>query len=144
MASLVLSRKLDSLYRCLNRVRDKCPDNVTTLENDPDLQDIVVLNLNRAVQLCVDMATHTLATCGFPVPETMGGAFQHMADTGLLDADIAERLRKAVGFRNIAVHGDDAINRTIVHAITTRHLDDFRHFAAAVLKAAENQPGNEA
>lgn len=133
-SSLVLSRKLDSLRRCLDRVADKCPATVTALEQDADVQDIVVLNLNRAVQLCVDMATHTLAAHSGPVPETMSGAFQHMADAGLLDAAVTERLRTAVGFRNIAMHSYDTINWAIVHAIATRHLDDFRAFAAAVLK----------
>jgi len=36
------------------------------------------------------------------------------------------------GFRNIAVHSDAAIDWAIVHAIGTRHLDDFREFARIV------------
>ena len=48
-----------------------------------------------------------------------------------LDA-LAVRLRGAVGFRNIAVHNYDRVDWAIVFAISTRHLDDFREFAAAV------------
>ncbi|MBN8726451.1 MAG: hypothetical protein J0H15_01940 [Xanthomonadales bacterium] len=53
MDPLIVARKLDSLQRCLQRVREKCPENPAHLAADPDLQDIVVLNLSRAVQLCV-------------------------------------------------------------------------------------------
>jgi uncharacterized protein YutE (UPF0331/DUF86 family) len=45
---------------------------------------------------------------------------------------LAGRLKKAVGFRNIAVHSYEAINWQIVHTIAKRHLDDFSEFAKAV------------
>ncbi len=142
MAPIVLQRKLDSLHRCIQRVEEKCPASAEMLEHDPDLQDIVVLNLNRAVQLCVDMATHLLPSTGEPVPETMSEAFRKMARLHMLDADVAERLCKAVGFRNIAVHSYDTINWAIVHAIATRHRDDFRAFAKAVMAfQATDTPG---
>lgn len=72
MDRLIVSRKLDSLRRCLNRVRERCPADVATLAGDPDLQDIVVLNLSRAVQICVDLALHTLSSLRQPVPDTHG------------------------------------------------------------------------
>ncbi|MHB1273889.1 MAG: type VII toxin-antitoxin system HepT family RNase toxin [Rhodanobacter sp.] len=129
MDRLIVARKLDSLRRCLNRVRERCPADVATLAGDADLQDIVVLNLSRAVQICVDLALHTLSSLGQPVPDTMGQAFDQLADAGRLPADLALRLKKAVGFRNIAVHNYSAIDWAIVHAIATRHLDDFEAFA---------------
>jgi uncharacterized protein YutE (UPF0331/DUF86 family) len=59
----VVEQKLESLRRCLQRIESKCPADAQTLAADFDLQDIVSLNL-----------------------------------------------KKAVGFRNIAVHNFDAIN----------------------------------
>jgi hypothetical protein len=41
---------------------DKCPVNVAELEKDVDLQDIITLNLTRAVQLSVDIAAHWVAS----------------------------------------------------------------------------------
>lgn len=45
---------------------------------------------------------------------------------------LATRLKKAVGFRNIAVHSYEAINWHIVHSIATSHLADFSEFAKVV------------
>ena len=129
MDRLIVARKLDSLRRCLDRVRARCPADVATLAGDPDLQDIVVLNLSRAVQICVDLALHTLSILEQPVPDTMGQAFDQLAGAGRLPAGLALRLKKAVGFRNIAVHNYSAIDWAIVHAIATRHLGDFEAFA---------------
>ena len=55
MDTLIVAEKLESLGRCLARIEQKCPASASLLAADPDAQDIVVLNLSRAVQLCVDM-----------------------------------------------------------------------------------------
>ena len=41
-------------------------------------------------------------------------------------------MRMAVGFRNVAVHNYDAISWPIVHSISQRHLQDFKHFAKEI------------
>lgn len=126
MDRMILVRKLDSLRRCLVRVRERCPADLDTLAASPDLQDIVVLDLSRAVQICVDLALHTLSGMDRPVPDTMGQAFDPLAQAGRIPADLALRLRKVVGFRNVAVHSYSNIDWAIVHAIATRHLGHFR------------------
>jgi uncharacterized protein YutE (UPF0331/DUF86 family) len=42
-------------------------------------------------------------------------------------------MKKAVGFRNIAVHNYEAIDWQIAHIIATRHMEDFTAFATAVV-----------
>lgn len=130
----VIEEKLESLRRCLGRIQQKCPPTAEDLERDLDAQDIVSLNLTRAVQLCVDLAMHVIAGRDIPAPGTMGEAFDALAGEGLIPPDLAVRMKKAVGFRNLAVHNYDAINWRIVHRICHHHLDDFRAFAALVLR----------
>ena len=139
MDAVILENKLDSLGRCIQRVEAKCPENAATLRDDPDLQDIVVLNLSRAVQLCVDIANHWLADSSQPPPATMGQSFDLLAREACIPDDLSERLKKSVGFRNIAVHNYEDLDWTIVHAVATRHLDDFRAFARALDAAIKKQ-----
>ncbi|QFY88702.1 DUF86 domain-containing protein [Magnetovirga frankeli] len=133
----VVEQKLESLRRCLHRVHTRCPADLTVLETDFDLQDIVALNLSRAVQLCVDIAAHCIATAELPAPATMGQTFGLLAQVGIIDAELAARLKKAVGFRNIAMHNYDAIDWRIVHSIVQHNLQDFSNFARAVMTALE-------
>ncbi|TBV00129.1 type VII toxin-antitoxin system HepT family RNase toxin [Stutzerimonas kirkiae] len=133
MDRLIIERKLDSLQRCLTRVREKTPADLATLENDLDLQDVLVLNLSRAVQICVDIAAHILSERRQPPPDSMGQAFDLLARERLLDTRLSERLKRSVGFRNLAVHNYETINWAIVHSIATRHLADFEDFARQVL-----------
>ena len=125
----VIAAKLESLRRCIARVEARCPATAAALAKDVDAQDIVALNLSRAVQLCVDLALHRISTGGDVAPATMGGAFDMLAANSTLDIELSKRMKSAVGFRNLAVHQYEAMDWAIVHAICTRHLDDFRMFA---------------
>jgi uncharacterized protein YutE (UPF0331/DUF86 family) len=132
MDQQLMMQKLESLRRCLNRVEEKCPADVQTLQQNLDVQDIVVLNLTRAVQLCVDMATHLIADSEATMPATMGESFKTLHELGIIEKQVAESLRKAVGFRNVAVHNYDVVDWDIVYAICTQHMQDFKIFAKQV------------
>jgi uncharacterized protein YutE (UPF0331/DUF86 family) len=128
----VIEQKLESLRRCLQRVAEKCPSDPDALGRDPDLQDIVTLNLTRAVQLCVDLGAHLIADMDVPPPDTMGQTFDALAHAGAIPERLAQQLKKAVGFRNIAVHHYEEIDWTIVHRIALHHLSDFTEFAKVI------------
>lgn len=134
----LIYQKLESLRRCIIRLETRCPGSADELVEDIDAQDIVSLNLTRAVQLSVDLALHWLACQPeLKAPSTMGEAFVVMADAGLIPAELAGNLRKAVGFRNLAVHSYDDINWNVVFAICQHRLDDFKLFAKYLLTAAD-------
>lgn len=139
----VIEQKLESLRRCLQRIRDKCPPSANLLEADFDLQDILALNLSRAVQLCVDIGAHVVAGTNIPPPSTMGKTFDALAEAGIIDADLAQRMKNAVGFRNIAVHNYEVINWHVVHAIAAHRLGDFKEFAEAVIRHDDGPRGRD-
>lgn len=128
----VIDQKLESLRRCLLRIQEKFPADAAELQSNFDLQDIIALNLSRAVQLTVDIGSHIISTMNMPAPETMGQTFEILAQQNVLPANVADQLKKSVGFRNIAVHNYEAINWQIVHSIVREHLQDFTEFAKAV------------
>lgn len=132
MDQAIIDQKLESLRRCVARLKARCPDSVEVLSVDLDAQDIVALNLTRAIQLCVDIASHWLAEQPeLGAPQTMGQAFTLLMQAGKLDETLADHLRKAVGFRNIVVHNYEAVNWEIVFHLCKERLKDFSDFASA-------------
>jgi len=129
----VVDQKLESLRRCLRRIESKCPADALVLAVDLDLQDIVALNLSRAVQISVDIGAHLIAGMNVPPPGTMGQTFDLLAQEGVLSSELANALKKSVGFRNVAVHNYDSINWSIVHNIVKNHLGEFSEFAKAIV-----------
>ncbi len=132
MDRVVIDEKIESLRRCIMRVENTIPDSAESLKSNLDVQDVVVLNLTRAIQICVDIGSHVISESETRPPTTMGEVFSSLADMGLISDELSSSMRKAVGFRNVAVHAYEDLNLEIVFAIATIHLKDFRDFAAAM------------
>lgn len=134
----VIEEKIESLRRCIRRIEAKRVSTVEELEQDWDLQDILSVNLTRAVQICVDITAHILSESETRPPDTMAEGFDRLREMGLLSAELARHLKGAVGFRNIAIHAYRSIDWRIVHSITHERLDDFRRFARVVVSHIED------
>ena len=129
----VIEEKLISLNRCLDRIKLHTPATVEALQTDFDAQDIISLNLQRAVQISVDIAAHILAEQLHEQTSTMAETFLALSRHGLLDSQLASRLAKAVSFRNIAVHEYDTLDMNILYSIITNEIGCFYEYADAVL-----------
>lgn len=125
MDQILLEKKIDSILRCLERINSRIPSTKDAFAEDLDAQDIIVLNLTRAVQLSVDLAMHICATTQLPTPETMGEAFERLREIHVLTPEVTDKMKKAVGFRNIAVHNYDEIDIGIAYTIAKEHTQDF-------------------
>jgi len=99
----VIRAKLRALADHVARIEQKRPASLAQLRADRDCQDILAHNLEKAVQLCIDIATHVCAAQGRAV-ETAGEAFTALDELRLIDATLATNLVRAVGFRNVSVH----------------------------------------
>ena len=82
--------------------------------------------------MCVDLGAHLIAELDVPPPDTMGQTFDALAQVGVIHESLAQQLKKAVGFRNIAVHHYEEIDWAIVHSIALNHLSDFSEFAKVI------------
>jgi uncharacterized protein YutE (UPF0331/DUF86 family) len=58
--------------------------------------------------------------------------FSALEKLGVITGPVCESTKKAVGFRNVAVHNYDVFNWQIVFAICQKFLADFRRFAKEI------------
>ncbi len=65
----------------------------------------------------------------------MGESFEKLSSLNLISTELAARMKKAVGFRNIAVRAYQEINWKIVYTIITSRLSDFVDYTRVVSKA---------
>lgn len=129
----VVTAKLSVLDRCLARIAEVQGPRRQELE-PLDVEDITALNLQRAVQAAIDLGTHVLACEGHGVPAETAEVFALLAEQGIVEPELAERLRRMVGFRNIAIHEYQKLNPAIVQAIVERHLGDLRALGSRVVQ----------
>ena len=135
---LVLA-KADTLERCLARIAEV---RERSAMRALDLQDITVLNLQRAVQAMIDLAAHVVSREGLGLPDSLGANFTSLEHAGVIGADLAEHLRRMTGFRNVAVHEYRRLDPAVLEGIVRERLADLRTFAATIVKRA-GRPGRE-
>lgn len=132
MDQIVIETKIDSILRCVQRIKTRLPDSRAEFLHDLDAQDVIVLNLSRCVQLAVDIAMHICSASNQTLPQTMGQSFDTLLTMGVLDESLAIKMKKSVGFRNVAVHNYDEIDLELTYDIAHQHIDDFVKFVKQI------------
>ena len=131
----VVINKLNSLSRCLRRIREEYGGNQLHLFENLTRQDSIILNLQRACEICIDLAMHELRKRKLGVPQSSRDTFELLKDQGVLSTDLCAAMKRMVGFRNIAIHEYRSLNMEIVRSIIEQHLVDFENFAEVISKA---------
>lgn len=104
-----------------------------TLLGDPVKVAAVKYFFVVAIEASIDVSRHLAVTSGLRAARSFADAFAVLAENGLLDGVLADRLADMARFRNLLVHGyavvDDA---RVVDILRTRlgDLDDFRRQVA--------------
>jgi uncharacterized protein YutE (UPF0331/DUF86 family) len=80
-----------------------------------------------AIEACIDAAQHVSATSGWGPPADNGDAMRLLGMHGVLDGPHADRMAKAVGFRNLLVHEYARVDDDIV-VERLDDLDDLREY----------------
>lgn len=124
--------KQDSIARCIGRIRTKSDLSLEALLDDYDAQDVITLNLERAIQQACDIGLILLSDANEPVPGTMRETFAALRRCGVLTTETADHMMKAVGFRNTAVHAYQQIDWGIVYSIINERLPDFSDFVREI------------
>ena len=99
-----------------------------------DASDAVILHLWQAVQIVIDLATATCLHMKLGAPATYAEAFRRLAEAGHLDRDLAGRLERAAGFRNVVAHAYEALDMARVHRAAKEGPADLRAFVAVLAR----------
>nr|WP_281376343.1 DUF86 domain-containing protein [Actinomycetospora corticicola] len=91
----------------------------------------VKYSMISAVEGCVDVAQHLCSSEGWGPPADNGDAMRVLGRHGVVERDHADRLVRAVGFRNVLVHEYvDVDDRIMLDRLAD--LTDLRRFQQAV------------
>jgi uncharacterized protein YutE (UPF0331/DUF86 family) len=116
-----LERELDMLARVSAAGRDR-------YVADDGLQHQAERALQVAIQVCMDTGAHLVAALGLKAPDDYRGVFERLAAGAGLDRALAERLKEAVGQRNLLVHAYVDVDPELMWA-KLGEADDLRAFA---------------
>ena len=132
----VLLNKAAAIERALRRVREEHAGDDARLLLDQTRQDAIILNLQRACESSIDAAMHLVRIDRLGLPQESREAFELLERAGHLDGALADRMKRMVGFRNIAVHDYQRLDIEVVRSIVHDRLDDLGAFARLLVQRA--------
>lgn len=124
-------RQLDERVVLLRDLADRHDEG--SYRREVALRAQVERHLQLAIQAAIDLASHVVAEDTSALPDDYGQTFLALADAGIILPDLADRLRRAAGLRNLLVHGYSDINDRIVWA-SLNDLGDLTAFATAMAR----------
>ena len=102
--SEIVLEKLRHIRAALQRIADKNPRSRDELFGNPDTQDVVLRNMQNALQGCLDIASHIVADEGWGQPTRSTDFLKILGERKVIPAPSAQSLVRLIKFRNILVH----------------------------------------
>lgn len=118
--------------RHLTRVAARLPETSEAFVPANDASDTVILQLWQATQLVIDLATAACLEWDLGAPSSYADAFRRLADAGILERPLAERLVRAAGVRNVVAHAYDTLDMARVFRAAQEGPADLRALLAAL------------
>jgi uncharacterized protein YutE (UPF0331/DUF86 family) len=126
--------KVAAIQRCVSRARQEYSEAGASFAADLTRQDAAVLNIMRACETAIDLANALIRERELGIPSSNRDSFRLLAEGGVIPADLASRLQRMVGFRNVAVHRYRDLDVAIIASVITRDLDDLLAFTERVVR----------
>lgn len=126
----VIYSKINIVKNCLIAI-----EKVELKEKDPDFkQSLFEINLQKAIQACIDLANVVIAKEGLGLPNSYRQSFELLEKFSIISSDLSKTMAKMVGFRNISVHDYEEVNPEIVKSIVKNNLQDFETFYRVIFE----------
>jgi len=126
----LIAKKLALIETYLRELRTLARPEV--IDSDVRERRFVEHTLQLAIQACQDIASHIVSDERLGEPRTNQELFELLRADGWFDDQLANELQRAVGFRNILVHGYAVVEPALVRDVLDNHLGDLDAFVAAV------------
>lgn len=132
MTDDIVINKIQSIQRCIKRAREEYYK-TEDFANDISCQDAAILNIMRACEQAIDLANHLLKQYKLGIPNSSSDSFALLASQSIINNAQLEKLRRMIGFRNIAVHQYQALQLEIIQSVITTGLDDLLVFTDNII-----------
>lgn len=139
MNDIVLNKK-ESIERCIGQIRRYYSMAAELSFADDFLrQDAVAINVQRACEQAIDLANYTIKVQKLGLPKESRDSFRLLAEQKIIPGDLADRLCKMIGFRNILVHEYQDLDIEVMVEVIENNIGDLLNFSSCILQYFASQ-----
>lgn len=122
----LIAKKLALIETCIRELRTLA--RLDVLDTDIRERRFVEHTLQIAIQACQDVASHVVSDERLGEPRTNAELIDLLVHGKWLEPELGKRLRRAIGFRNVIVHGYDTVDLAVVRSVLQHGLADLVAF----------------
>lgn len=127
---------LDRLGEEISALRRLAKRDEDVLLADEDVLAGVKYRFVVAIEACIDVGRHIVASEGLRAPRDYADVFTVLGESGLLPTDVVSTLRDTARFRNLLVHEYTDVDDSRVVEILHTRVEDLQRFRVALAQAA--------
>ncbi len=124
-------KRLEENLRYLNNIKNDYT--IEDIQNDKIDEWGLRYGLFESIQLIIDLACSIIAKKNLGIPKNYSDCIQLLINNNYLDKDLGDKIKNAVGLRNLIVHEYGIIDVNKLYAYLN-NLNDMRDFAIAISK----------
>lgn len=129
-----LDQMLSNLRRYLGALRALAAVPRDVFVSDPDKPGNAKYHLVIAIECCIDIANHVIASENYRFPRDNADSFVVLIEHGILDAAQREAYQAMARFRNRLVHLYWDVDDVRVHEYLNEGLDDLQRFGDTIAR----------
>jgi uncharacterized protein YutE (UPF0331/DUF86 family) len=130
----VILAKIGSIKKYLKRINNVSSITLEAFLDDINVQDIILFNIQLAVQNCIDVAAHIVSEEDMGIPGSANEMFYLLEENQYINNLLTEKMVKAVGFRNLIVHEYGKLDLKRAYDISQNDISDLDDFFKAIIK----------
>jgi len=127
----IIINKVATIEKCIKRIQEESDKE---WKENFTVQDALILNIERACQPAMDLAAHVIRIEKLGIPKYSRELFDLLFQHKIIPQDLSEKLKRMVGFRNLAVHDYGNLSLEIVQSIIENDLVVFNSFCGIMMK----------
>ena len=133
----IIMVKLANIKKSMDRLKGKKDITLEEFLVNMDAQDIVMMNMQVAIQGCIDLASHIVSDSDWGVPGSIAGLFDILYEHKVIAEKTMGIMRQMTGFRNLIVHEYAKLDMYRVYEIFNSRLGDINYYLKEVILYAK-------
>ena len=103
-------------------------------QTDKKLRKAIEWSIVSAIELCINVGRYIISENALRIPESNREVFEILSENGFISSSVLEKMKLAVGYRNMAIHRYGDIDPNTTFIIMKKHYKDIEAFLKHVIK----------
>ncbi|MCJ8313806.1 MAG: DUF86 domain-containing protein [Saccharospirillaceae bacterium] len=126
----VIEHKVKSILICIGRVKEDYKKSDCNVLNDISYQDSIIMNLQRAVERCKDIANRLIKINNLCYQKSAVESFELLKNEKIISGNVSLKIQRMILYIDLIVKNYQKIDTKKLESVVNKHIVDFELFSS--------------